>query len=48
MAKEQAFSEIRGIAIDVARSLAEKLIGADADEPSVAAAVDRAVAERAG
>jgi F-type H+-transporting ATPase subunit b len=48
MAKEQAFSEIRGIAIDVARSLTEKLIGAEADAPSVAAAVDRAVAERAG
>ena len=48
MAKEQAFSEIRGIAIDVARSLTEKLSGADAGEPSIAAAVDRAVAERAG
>ena len=31
MAKEQAFSEIRGVAIDVARSLTEKLIGAEAD-----------------
>jgi F-type H+-transporting ATPase subunit b len=47
-ATEQAFSEIRGVAIDVARPLAEKLTGSEADEPSVAAAVDRAVAERAG
>jgi F-type H+-transporting ATPase subunit b len=47
-AKAQAFSEIRGIAIDVARSVTEKLIGAEADESSVAAAVDRAAAERAG
>ncbi|MGA8382900.1 MAG: F0F1 ATP synthase subunit B' [Stellaceae bacterium] len=45
-AKDQAFSEIRGLAIDVARSLAEKLAGAQADEPSLAAAVDRAMAER--
>ncbi len=47
-AKEQAFSEIRGIAIDVARSLTEKLTGSEADAPRVAAAVDRAVAERTG
>ena len=47
-AKEQAFSEIRGIAIDVARSLTEKLTGSEADEPKVAAAVDRAVAARTG
>ncbi|MGH7113499.1 MAG: F0F1 ATP synthase subunit B' [Stellaceae bacterium] len=46
-AKQQAFSEIRGVAIDVARSLAHKLTGADADEPRLAAAVDRAVADRA-
>ncbi len=46
-AKQQAFSEIRGVAIDVARSLAQKLTGADAGEPSLAVAVDRAVAERA-
>src|SRR5271169_3355117 len=46
-ATEQAFSEIRGVAIDVARSLTEKLTGSEADEPSVAAAVDHAVAERA-
>ncbi len=45
-AKHQAFSEIRGVAIDVARSIAQKLTGADADEPGLAAAVDRAVAER--
>ena len=47
-AKEQAFSEIRGVAIEVARSVTEKLTGAAADEPSVAAAVDSAVVERAG
>ncbi len=46
-AKDQAFSEIRGLAIDVARSLADKLAGAQPDEPSLAAAVDRAMAERA-
>jgi F-type H+-transporting ATPase subunit b len=46
-AKHQAFSEIRGVAIDVARSIAQKLTGADADESSLAAAVDRAAAERA-
>ena len=45
-AKQQAFSEIRGIAIDVARSLAQKLSGAEAEEPSLAAAVDRALADR--
>ena len=46
-AKNQAFSEIRSVAIDVARSVAQKLTGAEADQPSLAAAVDRAVAERA-
>jgi F-type H+-transporting ATPase subunit b len=46
-AKQQAFSEIRGLAIDVARSLAQKLTGAEAEEPSLAAAVDRALADRA-
>ncbi len=46
-AKDQAFSEIRGVAIDVARSVAQKLTGTDADGPSLAVAVDRAVADRA-
>jgi F-type H+-transporting ATPase subunit b len=47
-AKEQAFTEIRSVAVEVARSITEKLTGAAADEPSVAAAVDSAVVERAG
>jgi F-type H+-transporting ATPase subunit b len=46
-AKQQAFAEIRGVAIDVARSVTEKLTGAAPDEPSLAAAVDHAVVERA-
>jgi len=46
-AKERAFSEIRGVAVDVARSLTEKLIGSPADETRVATAVDRAIAGRA-
>ena len=46
-AKDQAFSEIRGVAVEIARSLAEKLAGAQADESSLAAAVERAMAERA-
>ena len=46
-AKQQALSEVRGIAVEVARSVTEKLIGAPADEQNVAAAVDRAMAERA-
>jgi F-type H+-transporting ATPase subunit b len=46
-AKQQAFAEIRGIAIDVARSVTQKLTGAESDEPSLAAAVDHAVLERA-
>jgi F-type H+-transporting ATPase subunit b len=45
-AKSQAFAEIRGVAIDVARAVAQKLTGADTDEPSLAAAVDRVAAER--
>lgn len=45
-AKQQAFSEIRGVAIDVGRSLAQKLTGVATDEARLAAAVDHAAAER--
>ena len=47
-AKQRALSEVPGIATEVARSVAEKLIGSSADTASVAAAVDRAIAARAG
>jgi F-type H+-transporting ATPase subunit b len=47
-AAQQAFAEIREVAIDVTRSLAEKLTGSAADERSLEAAVDHAVAERTG
>src|SRR6266478_4431282 len=46
-AKERAFSEIRGVAVDVARSIAVKLTGSAADEARAASAVDRVIAERA-
>lgn len=45
--KEAALSEVRGIAVEVAAALAAKLTGSAIDEGRVAAAVDRAVAERA-
>ena len=47
-AKERAFTEIRNVAVDVARSVAEKLTGSAADEAKLAPAVDRAMAERVG
>jgi F-type H+-transporting ATPase subunit b len=47
-AKERAFTEIRNVAVDVARSVTEKLTGSAADEANLAPAVDRALAERAG
>lgn len=47
-AKQRALSEMPEIATEVARSVAEKLIGSAADTASVAAAVDRAIAARAG
>jgi F-type H+-transporting ATPase subunit b len=47
-AKERALAEIRNVAVDVARSVTEKLTGAVADEAMLAPAVDRAMAERAG
>ncbi len=46
-AKERALSEIRGVASDVAASVAAKLVGSAPDAASVAAAVDRVMTERA-
>jgi F-type H+-transporting ATPase subunit b len=45
-ARTRAVADMRGVAVDVARSIAEKLTGLPADPGTVAAAVDRAVAER--
>ena len=47
-AKERAFAEIRNVAIDVARSVTEKLTGSAAEESKLIPAVDRAMAERTG
>jgi F-type H+-transporting ATPase subunit b len=47
-AKQRALAEMPEIATEVARSVAEKLTGLEADAVSVAAAVNRAVADRAG
>ena len=47
-AKERAFAEIRSVAVDVARSVTEKLTGSAAEESKLIPAVDRAMAERAG
>jgi F0F1-type ATP synthase membrane subunit b/b' len=47
-AKERAFSEIRNVAVEVARSVTEKLTGSAPDEAKIIPAVDRAMAERAG
>jgi F-type H+-transporting ATPase subunit b len=47
-AKERAFAEIRNVAADVARSVAEKLSGSPIDEGKFAPAVDRALTEHAG
>ncbi len=44
-AKARAVAELRGVAVDVARSVAEKLAGMPADPRAVAAAVDRVMAE---
>ena len=46
-AKERAFAEIRNVAVDVARSVTEKLTGSVPDEAKLVPAVDRALAERA-
>jgi F-type H+-transporting ATPase subunit b len=47
-AKQRAFADIRNIAVDVARSVTEKLTGTTADEAKLVPAVDRAMAERTG
>jgi F-type H+-transporting ATPase subunit b len=47
-AKDEALAEIRGIAVDVGRSVVEKLTGSVPDAAKMAAAVDGALAERAG
>ena len=47
-AKERVFAEIRNVAVDVARSITEKLTGSAADEAKLIPVVDRAMAERAG
>ncbi len=46
-ARDQALAEIRGAAIDVAASIATKLIGASPGGSSISVAVDRVIAERA-
>jgi F-type H+-transporting ATPase subunit b len=45
-AKQKALSEMHEIAAEVARSVTEKVTGSAADPASLAAAVDRAIAER--
>jgi F-type H+-transporting ATPase subunit b len=47
-AKDAALAEIRGIAVDVGRSVVEKLTGATPDAAKMAAAVDGALAGRGG
>ena len=47
-AKQRALSEMLGIAAEVARSVTEKVTGSAADPAALAAAVERALAERAG
>jgi F-type H+-transporting ATPase subunit b len=46
-AKQRVAAELHDIAVDIARSVTEKLTGRPADVTSVAAAVDRAMAEHA-
>jgi len=45
--KEQALAEVRGIAIDVGRSVVEKLTGTAPDAARVSAAVDTPLAAQA-
>jgi F-type H+-transporting ATPase subunit b len=45
--KEQALTEVRGIAVDVGRSVVEKLTGAAPDAAKMAAAVDSSMSGRA-
>jgi F-type H+-transporting ATPase subunit b len=44
--KEQALAEVRGIAVDVGRSVVEKLIGAAPDSARMGSAVDSSLAGR--
>jgi F-type H+-transporting ATPase subunit b len=46
--KDEALAEVRGIAVDVGRSVVEKLIGAAPDNARMAVAVDRALAPPTG
>jgi F-type H+-transporting ATPase subunit b len=46
--KQQALSEVRGIAVDVGRSVVEKLTGSAPSDARLAAAVDNILAGRAG
>jgi len=45
-AKQRALTELRDIAVEVARSVTEKVTGTAADSASLGIAVDRAMAER--
>lgn len=45
-AKQRALSEMQQIAVEVGRSVAEKVTGSAPDAAGLAAAVDRAIAER--
>jgi len=46
--KQQALAEVRGIAVDVGRSVVEKLTGSAPNTPALTAAVDNVLARRAG
>ena len=46
-AKQEALAEMHEIAVEVGRSVTEKLTGSPPDAASLATAVDRAIAERA-
>src|SRR3954452_11192168 len=46
--KQQALSEVRGIAVDVGRSVVEKLTGSAPNNARLTAAVDNVLARRAG
>ncbi len=46
-AKAEALRGLRAVAIDVARTATQRLVGVDIDEGSAAAAVDRVMRERA-
>jgi F-type H+-transporting ATPase subunit b len=47
-AKQRALSEMHQIAIEVGRSITERITGSAPEEANLADAVDRAIAERAG